>query len=159
MNNSVIEVLKKINFHSRYANICNNYSNYDDGKSFRKNEVDKVLKELEAVLDYSSIDKTYFKDYIFNEISIRFSFTFKYGFIEAFYFISNSVTEDRIRGRFNTIASLVDGNFSAQVNYNFPIVTNVEELTMVISNILELNNDFIKLILPPTGLSLSASET
>lgn len=143
MKDLLIDILENIGFAEVYTSVCNAYSNYDEGENFKKADVLKILEELESNLDYASREKVFYQDYSISDLSIRFSFTYKFGFIECFYAISSTESEDRIRGRFNTIATLERANFREQVKHNFPIATTLNELRSILRGLLELNDKFI----------------
>ena len=59
METIVKELLKSIEFETRYINICNNNKDFDNSKTFKKNEVSNILNDLNWVLKYSSKEKIF----------------------------------------------------------------------------------------------------
>jgi hypothetical protein len=143
MKEYIKKTLKTISFSEKYIQICNDFPCYDLGMTLKKNDVDVLLKSNMIDLAYASKDKTYYKDYIIKDINIRFSFTFKYGFIECFYAIWNLDNSERIVGRFNSIATIIDEDFRNKVKYNFPIATTSNDLAQILKQTNYLHEDFL----------------
>jgi hypothetical protein len=144
MKDIVIKVLKNINFAQIYQHLCNHYNNFHNGINFKKNEINNILKNNNINLDFSSNEKTFYKEYYLSEITVNFAMTYKHGFIECFYTIWNKDNSIRILGRFNSIATLQNSDFNNMVNHKFPIATSLEDLNNILEIIFKLHDDFIK---------------
>lgn len=142
MKEFVTKILFQVNFAEKYKEICNSYANYDKGMSFSRKQVEDTLF-LGAELIYASKEKSFYKDYNIDPYTLRITITFKYGFIECFYTLWNSESEERIRGRFNSIASMQDQTFNTQVTHNFPVATSLDELEKIMKEVLKLNDEFV----------------
>lgn len=143
MKNFIIEALEQSNFSSRYINLCNDYTNVDNGATFKKNDLLRILNGLDIDLTYSSNEKLFYKDYEINDSSIRFILPFKYGFIDCSYTIWNILKEFRIGGSFANFSLMIDKAFESKVTYKFPIATSMEDLEFIVKNIIQLHGDFI----------------
>ncbi|MBP1618615.1 MAG: hypothetical protein H6Q14_2442 [Bacteroidetes bacterium] len=138
------EILIKIQFSEIYIDLCNKYCEFDNGGKFTKKEVESEIIRNELQMTFSSKEKLFYKDYVKNNLSIRFILSYKYGFIECFYTIKNLINSEKIEGRFNTIATLQNVNFNNLVKHKFPIATSLEDLKEILSTILKLHTDFIE---------------
>lgn len=143
MKELIIKVLEQIQFVARYVNLCNSFKDYDSGATFKKSQIQAVINNCNRELNYSSKDKSFFQDFDLGDMNVRFLFTYKYGYIEAFYTILNKSTDERVRGRFNSIAKLNDEDFNEKVSHNFPVATDEKDLDLILRGIIELNSDFI----------------
>jgi len=144
MKDVIVKVLKEIDFAQIYQNLCNQYNNFDNGMNFNKNEINNILNSNNISLDFSSKEKSFYKDYYLFEVTVRFTMTYKQGFIECFYTIWNEDNSNRILGRFNSIAMLQDLDFNSSVKHKFPIATSLKDLNNILTIILKLHCDFIK---------------
>lgn len=144
LKETVKSALDKIQFAERYIELCNGFKDYDDGKSFKKNEVQEVLKRNGFTGNYASSDKSFFTDYVKSGTAVRHTLTYKRGFIECFYSFQNEETKERVIGRFNSIAKMEDENFDDQVLHKFPIATSLEDLEKILAELLQLHNDFME---------------
>lgn len=138
------KVLKQTSFTDRYAYICNQFDNFDNGKSFKKNELTKLINSYFPDIQYSAKDKSFYKDYNLGTITIRYSVSYKHGYIENFYYIKNSNSDNFIIKRFNGISKIENNNFDKLVKYPFPIATSNEDLEIIFSKIFSIHFDFIE---------------
>jgi len=138
------KTLEQIRFSQKYIDVCNKFHDFDKGKNFNKNEVLEILNVFSWKLSYASKDKSFYQDYDYKYFKGRFTFTYKYGFIECFYVFWNKRTEERIRGRFNSIALIEDNDFESKVTYKFPIATSLNDLEGILKSLYKLHTNFIK---------------
>jgi len=106
-----------------------------------KDQMQEILVAGNFDAKYDSKGKSFYKDYSFGVYNVRLTMTYKYGFIECFYTLSGN--EERITGRFNSIATMQDEDFRTKVNHNFPIATSVADLENILNGIMHLHNEFI----------------
>jgi len=132
-----------VNFAERYAEICNSYRAYDSGMSVTKKQVETIFSALNIKFTYESKEKSFYRDYTFGSYNARLAITYKYGFIECFYTFWSSENEDRVRGRFNSIALMQDEDFRSKVAHSFPIATSLEDLESILTGLIQLNNEVI----------------
>ncbi|HMM02488.1 MULTISPECIES: hypothetical protein [unclassified Dysgonomonas] len=143
MENKLIDILNKIEFSKKYIDICNRYSDFDNGKNFQKKDILEILLMNKIDMEFSSKEKLFYKDYFISNYIIRFLFSFKYGFIECFYTIRYNDDSENISGRFNSIATLQNADFNNMVKHKFPIATSIEDLQNILNELLRIHNDFI----------------
>ena len=142
MKKVVREILVQISFADRYAEICNLHKEYSSCMNVTKNQMQEILLACNFDSEYDLKGKSFHMDYSFDTYQVRLAITYKYGFIECFYTLWGN--EDRISGRFNSIASMQDEDFRAKVTHNFPVATSVTDLESILKNILNLHNEFIE---------------
>jgi hypothetical protein len=111
--------------------------------NFTKKQVEDVLSSFNANLGYDSKEKSFYKDYVFGPYNARMTMTYKYGFIECFYTFWNTENKERVRGRFNSIASMQDEDFRNKVTHNFPVATSLEDIDSILKSIIQLNSEFM----------------
>lgn len=143
MEEILIEILIKIQFSEIYINLCNKYCEFDNGGKFTKKEVESEIIKRELQMIFSSKEKLFYKDYVKNNLKIRFILSYKYGFIECFYTIQSLINSEKIEGRFNTIATLQNLNFNNLVKHKFPIATSLDDLKEILGIVFDLNNNLI----------------
>ena len=61
MKDIILQAFSEIDFVYRYKEICNAYTDFDNGKSFKKGEVQELLQKLNIDLEYSSKEKLFLK--------------------------------------------------------------------------------------------------
>lgn len=141
MKTLILQHLKNVHFSDRYIKICNEYSQYENGKDFKKNDFNDIGDDRIAKFTYMAKDKSFYQDYLFGKFNARFTFSFKYGFIECFYSFWQDNGAERIDGRFNSIAKLIDNDFESKVKHKFPIATSSEDLKAILTVLLDLNTE------------------
>ncbi|MEX1003203.1 MAG: hypothetical protein WDZ35_13880 [Crocinitomicaceae bacterium] len=139
MKENIIEFLKDVDFSKKYAFICNQYSNFNEGGHFNKKDLSEIFNVLNFDLKYASHDKSFFKDYEFDSFRFRFVLTYKYGFIECFYTFFNG-SDLPFGGRLNDISEWENKNFRSEAEHNFPIATSKEDLYGILSSLFELHS-------------------
>ena len=142
MEKVIYKVLKEIHFAEKYAEICNSFSNFNNGINFRKSVIIPMLEEHNLNMTYASREKLFYTDIDHENISIRFSFSTKHGFVEAFY-VFRSSNGSRVLGRFNSIAKIEKEDFDNNVKHPFPIATSVEDLKSILDTVFKLHQDYI----------------
>ena len=144
MEEKIKLILANVGFADKYINICNAYSQFDNGMNFKKKEVFDAIHACNTVLKYSAPDKSFYEDYDFNANRVRFAMTYKYGFLECFYNVRNDENHQRVMGRFNSIAALQDIDFRSKVAHNFPVATSPEDLKSIVFSLLDLHSAVIQ---------------
>ena len=142
MEEIINKVLKEIHFAQRFTELCNSFPNFDNGINFRKSVIIPILQEHNMNMTYASREKLFYTDIDHKNISIRFSFSTKHGFVEAFY-VFRSTDGSRVLGRFNSIAKIENEDFDNNVKHPFPIATSVEDLKSILDTVFKLHQDFI----------------
>lgn len=141
----VKKFLVEIDFAKKYGDLCNSYTEYDGGMNFTKKQMEDVLLKFGFDLKYEPKEKCFNKDYAIGPYHvISIAMTFKYGFIECFYTFLNSKSEERVRGRFNSIASIEDEDFRTKVTHNFPVATSLTDLEDILKRIMHLHSEVIE---------------
>jgi len=143
MSQLVKEILTRINFAEKYQEVCNKFSNLENGLTFKRLDVKKVLALCNINLCYAVNEKCFYMDYSFKDSNLRFTMSFKHGYVECFYAIWNKNDSDRVVGRFNTFATLQNPQFNDITKHKFPIATSKEELQDIIGEIWDLHNNFL----------------
>ena len=85
MKKIILNSFSKIDFVNRYKEICNTYTDFDNGKSFKKAEVQELLHNQNLDLEYSSKEKLFLKNYRVGDLNLRFVLSYNYGFIDCMY--------------------------------------------------------------------------
>ena len=145
MEEFIKELLVAVGFAKKYGDICNSYPEYDKGMNFTKKQMEDIFMMCGFDLKYESKEKLFYKDYIIDSYNISIAITYKYGFIECFYTFLSSKSEERVRGRFNSIASIEDQDFRTKVAHNFPVATSMKDLEDILKRLMELHHEIIGL--------------
>jgi hypothetical protein len=146
MKDLIIKSLSEIDFVKRYKELCNAYKDFDNGKSFKKKEVQELLQKNNLVLEYSSKEKLFLKNYSFGEFNLRFILSYNYGFIDCMYAFWTLGHDFRLSESLSGMAMLIENNFEDMVNYKFPIATSITDFEQILREINKLHIDFIKTI-------------
>ena len=144
MKELIIKALELTKFSNQYTKLCNEFNKVDDGATFKKDDLLKILNNLDCSFRYSAREKLFYQNYSINGNSIRFVLPFKYGFIDCSYTIWNELKKFRIGGSFADFSVMVDENFESNIEYKFPIATSHEDLAEILNAIIQTHNDFIK---------------
>lgn len=140
---AIVDILKSISFDKRYVQICNQFKDFDKGKTLKKIEVEEVLNKLDWDLKYYSKERIFLCDFLFKGFVLRFILPYKYGFIDCQYIFWDEKNNVRFKGGFSDWAIKVDADFESKVSYKFPIVTSEDDLLKTLISLLELHSNFI----------------
>lgn len=139
----LINKFKAINFLERYIFICNQFDDINNAFKIDTKTMKKVLKDLDFEMVYFSRDRLFEKNYSFDTFSLRFLISFKNGYIEPFYFIKLSMSDDFYTNRFDGIARNIDKNFDNRINTSFPIACSEKDLSSILKSLVGINNSFV----------------
>ncbi|MFZ1749261.1 MAG: hypothetical protein WAU01_03685 [Saprospiraceae bacterium] len=144
MNDIILKSFSEIDFVNRYKEICNAYTDFDNGKSFKKGEVQELLQENNLDLEFSSKEKLFLKNYRFGDLNLRFILSYNYGFIDCMYTCWTDNFDFRLNESLSGMAMLIDENFESKVKYKFPIATSSSDFEKIIEELSNLHIDFIE---------------
>jgi len=143
MRERVVQVVQRVNFSKRYIDLCNRFADFDNGAKFTKEEVKEIIAKLNGDLKFSSREKLFLKDYLFDEVNMRIILSYNYGFIDCTYAFWTDGYKERLNDSFFGISLLQDEEVESKVNYKFPIATSTIDLEEIVGEILRINKDVV----------------
>ena len=144
MREQIIKALGQSNFSEKYTMLCNDFSDIDNGISFKKSDLVNILNDIADNLKYSPREKLFYMDFTISGSSLRYVLPYKYGFIDCSYTIWNDYEGFRFRGSFAKLSKMVDEEFENKVKYKFPIATSLADLQKILIKVINLHKDFIE---------------
>ncbi len=143
MKDIILQAFSEIDFVYRYKEICNAYTDFDNGKSFKKGEVQELLQKLNIDLEYSSKEKLFLKNYRVGDLNLRFILSYNYGFIDCMYACWTDNFAFRLNEGLGGMAVMIDNNFEDRVKYKFPIASSMADFEQILTTLFTLHMDFI----------------
>lgn len=138
---TVLNFFKKINLSERYINLCNKFSDYENSKTPKKNEILKILNEKNLNLKFSRQESLFYQDIKIKNYNFRFLLNYKYGLISSLYMLSS---EKKLIVRMNLFdaSEKLDNTFLDKVEYKCPITTSEIDLEKILEEILGIYLEF-----------------
>ena len=135
--------LERADFTSLYIDLCNSYSNFDNGKNIKKADIKSFLDKEGLQYKIAGSENCFYRDYDFEKFKLRFLVGYKHGFIDALYNFWNDDFSIRVLGGFKTYCEMTDPDFDQKVKYRFPISCSESMATEIILKVLELHERFL----------------
>ncbi len=143
MHEQILEILKKIELDKKYLLLCQIHSDFDGRMNLTRKDVEPIIKSYDSAFIYIPRDKTFMKEFLFGEYTVRFFISFKSGIIGFGYLVwKEGENNNFYKGNLVTLTELIDPNFEEKVKYKSPIVSSIDEYNLVLSKIFELYTTF-----------------
>ncbi len=143
MKKEILEILIKINLDKDYIQLCTDYCDFNNSANFKRKDVEPIIKSYDPAYKYISVDRTFMKEFLFGDLTVRFFIGFKSGITGFGYLIwKEGENQNYYKGNLLTLTELIDPRFEEKVKYKSPIATSVKEYDVILSKIFKLYNDF-----------------
>ena len=145
MQELILEILQKIELDKEYIKLCQANSNFDSRYNPNRKEIEPIIKSFDPDFKYIAKDKTFLKEIVFEEYTVRFFIEFKDGIVEFSYLIwKEGENHNYYKGGLDSLVELIDSEFEEKVDYQTPIATSLEDFKEILSKFFELFEFFKK---------------
>jgi len=143
MKKEILEILIKINLDKEYLQLCTEYCDFNNSANFKRKDVEPIIKSYDSDFKYISGDKTFLKEFLYEEFTVRFFIDFSYGIAGFGYLVwKEGENQNYYKGNLVTLTELIDPRFEEKVKHKSPIATSAKEYDIILSKIFKLYNDF-----------------
>lgn len=145
MKEQIITILQEIELEKKYIQLCQEHCDFEGHANLTRKDVESIIKSYDPAFKYILRDRTFMKEFLFEELTVRFFIDFKSGIVDFGYLIwKEGENHNYQKGDLAILTEMVNPTFNENLRYKRPIVSSVEEFNIVLSKIFELYNSFKK---------------
>lgn len=143
MQDKILQILKHIELDKKYIQLCRDNSDFENRANFTRKDVESIIKSFDPDFKYISNDRTFMKEFLFGDFTVRFFIGFKSGISGFGYLVWKEGENDNYyKGNLVTLTELLDPKFEEKVIYKSPIATSKDDYYKILSKIFEIYNSF-----------------
>jgi hypothetical protein len=143
MREKIINILQAIELEKKYTQLCQEYCDFEDRANLTRKEVEPIIKFYDPAYKYIARDRTFMKEFLFEELTVRFFIGYKSGITDFGYLIwKEGENHNYQKGDLAMLTEMINPNFHENLTFKRPIVSSLEEFEIVISKFFELYYDF-----------------
>lgn len=139
----IFNFFSKMNLVERYTDLCKRFSNFDNSKKPKKDEVYDFLQSFGVNLTFSKTDNIFYEDFKIENSNFRFYISTSYGMIGAVFMIWDD-NESTLNQNFYEISEEIDNSIEENIENRFPISTSQQDLEEILEEILSIYKEFKK---------------
>jgi hypothetical protein len=139
----IVEILRKIELHIKYENLCRSFSNFEKRSNLKAKEIEPYIRSHDQNFKYVARDKVFLKEVLYEKYTVRFFIGFQGGIVDFSYLVwKDGENENYYQGRLATLTELIDPQFDQKVKYKTPIATSLDDFSKILSEIFLLFEAF-----------------
>ncbi len=145
MKEQIIKILQEIELEKEYIQLCQEYCNFESSANLTRKDVEQIIKSFDPEYKYVARDKTFIKEFLFGELTVRFFIDYKSGLVDFGYLIwKEGENHNYYKGDLVMLIELYSPNFYKNLKYKRPYVSSPEEYKIVLNKLFELLFSFKK---------------